>query len=62
MERMARPLTVIPTQVGIQRGDEGAEGTALACILLIPQAGLVAENNYNIVLELYLSEFTPSRE
>ena len=39
-------ITVIPTQVGNQRGDGGAEGTALACILEFPQVGLVVRYDY----------------
>jgi len=32
-ERKVRPITVMPAQAGIQRGDDGAEGIDLACIL-----------------------------
>ncbi len=40
-------LTVMPTQVGIQWCHEGAEGTALACILLLSQVGFVVRDDYS---------------
>ena len=39
---------VMPAQAGIQRGDEGAEGTDSACILVFPQVGLVVRDDYNL--------------
>jgi len=51
----------MPTQVGIQRGDDGVEDTALACNLVFPQVGLLVRNNYNFVLVICFSGFPPSR-
>jgi len=45
---------------GYPEGDEGAESTALACILVFPQEGLVVRNGYSFVLVLCLSGFPPA--
>jgi len=47
-EWKARPLNVMPTKVGIQRGDEGIEGTDSTCFLVFPQVGLIVRNDYNL--------------
>ena len=58
-EWKARPLNVMPTKVGIQRGDEGIEGTDSTCFLVFPQVGLIVRNDYNLCAS-FMSFWVPA--